>query len=59
MAELDTRTYLSDIKMKRSVLLALTDLYMSAVVTPLQVIINVLFIFSAIENHAKVAKIIL
>ena len=59
MAELDKRTHLSDIKMNGSILLVLTDLYFSAVLTALRAIINVLFIFSAIENRAKVAKIIL
>ena len=53
MAELDKRTHLSDIKMNRSILLVLTDLHLSVVSTPLQVIINVLFIFSAIEPQKK------
>ena len=53
MAELDKRTHLSDIKMNRSILLVLTDLHLSVVLTPLQVIINVLFIFSAIETTHK------
>ena len=48
MAELDTRSHLSDIKMSRSILLVFTDLHLSVVLTPLQAIINVLFIFSAI-----------
>ena len=53
MAELDTRTHLSGIKMNGSISLVLTDLYLSDVLTPLRVIINVLFIFSAIETPQK------
>ena len=59
MDELDKRTHLSDIKMNGSILLILTDLHLSVVLTPLQVITNVLFISSAIENPTKVSRIIL